>query len=347
MHLMVTKNKKNRGRGMVYIVRCSNSAVTDYYLDVVGKMFEAQGESYCFISLDEIKKIDKKNVLVVSGEIDFRLAYAKGFRNLVFWVQGITPEESYLKHKSKARYLVLSTLMRFGLKKCTGVIYVSNQMKSFLENKYHIDTTDRSFIMPCFNDKLEESCFFVPNKYKNNVFCYVGSLSRWQCFDKTVSFYKRIEEQIPNAELLVFTGEKEKAEQIISSSGIRNYKVGYCKPEMLKEAISNAKFGFVLREDIPVNQVATPTKISSYLSAGLIPIFSSCLVDFFEISKDLKYAIPVSQDFLPPEKLLDFCKEELKAEDVLEEYQRLFNQYYSSSHYIKESKAWIKGILKS
>lgn len=49
---------------------------------------------------------------------------------------------------------------------------------------------------------------------------------------------------------------------------------------MMSEALADVKFGFVLRNDVPVNRVATPTKLSSYLSAGVIPVFSKYLKDF-------------------------------------------------------------------
>ena len=55
--------------------------------------------------------------------------------------------------------------------------------------------------------------FYSQNKYKNNTFCYVGSLSAWQCFEKTIEFYKGIEKIVPNTKLLVYTSEQEKAKE--------------------------------------------------------------------------------------------------------------------------------------
>lgn len=329
---------------MVHILRCVNSDVTDFYLDAIGKMFQARGEQYEFFTWEALPH-PKKEIIVVSTCLDFYRMWRKGYSNLVYWVQGIVSEESFLIHKSHLRKRLLDYFTSFALKRCRGVIYVSARMKAYLEKKFHLDTGEKVFLMPCFNDTLDREAFFHENKYRDNVFCYVGSLSKWQCFDKTVQFYKKIEEIVPNTRLMVFTREKEEAKRILSESGIQNYSVDFSAPEELKKHIAVAKFGFVLRDDIAVNQVATPTKLSSYLSAGVIPVFSDCLDDFCNAVKGTEYTVAIGKDFLPTEKLLEFCRENPAPEKVLREYEALFNSYYSTSFYINSAGKWIQGIL--
>ena len=48
----------------------------------------------------------------------------------------------------------------------------------------------------------------------------------------------------------------------------------------LQDELNQYKYGFILRDNHIVNRVATPTKMNSYLSNYLIPIFSNTVDDF-------------------------------------------------------------------
>ena len=53
----------------------------------------------------------------------------------------------------------------------------------------------------------------------------------------------------------------------------------------------------ITRKDIAINKVATPTKMSSYLANGIIPIFSDIIGDFNKVMGKLKYTVPVGQNY--------------------------------------------------
>lgn len=316
---------------MVYVVRCNNSIVTDYYLDIIGEMlseFKENVENYH----DEIV-VNKRDIIIVATVIDFIKIYKRGYRKIIFWMQGIEAEESYLNHKSNIRKIVLNMMTKFALRNAVAVFYVSKAMQEYEENKFRIDTKSKSFIMPCFNISDNKEIYFDDNKYKNNVFTYVGSLSKWQCFEETLEFYKEIEKKISNTKLCIYTFEKEKAKKIIEKKEIQNYTVDCVKPDELTEKLCEVKFGFVLRKDIAVNNVATPTKLSSYLSAGVIPIFSECLLDFTEKTKNMQYVIPVNEKMEIPQRLKIMIDSKLDCEKVKTEYDCLFSTYYNPSYY--------------
>lgn len=88
-----------------------------------------------------------------------------------------------------------------------------------------------------------------------------------------------------DVELRVFTFSVDQANKLLEERGIKNYSVTSVPPDQMTEALRDVKFGFVLRDDIAVNNVATPTKLSSYLSAGVIPVYSTALKDFHEKRK--------------------------------------------------------------
>ncbi|HCH8014075.1 TPA: hypothetical protein NJW72_003719, partial [Acinetobacter baumannii] len=109
---------------------------------------------------------------------------------------------------------------------------------------------------------------------------YAGSLATWQCVDKTLELYSLIERVLPNASLTLLTKEKELAETMINNYKIKNYSIKYVSLENLDTELLKYKYGFLIRENHIVNNVATPTKMNSYLANGIIPIYSSFIDDF-------------------------------------------------------------------
>lgn len=330
---------------MICVVRAANSEVTDYYLNIVAKMFQMAGEDLCPEGQD-FKKCKKDDVVIVTTLQDFIKVYVNGFRNIVYWMQGIDAEESYIKNGSKVRKAILECMTHFVMSKARVIFYVSKAMQDYVEAKYRINTQDKSFIMPCFNVSFEDGLAFDKNKYANNVFAYVGSLSKWQCFSETVDFYCKFEEQYPNTELRVFTFAREEAESILSAKNVKNYSVSTVSPEKMSEALKDVKFGFVLREDNPVNNVATPTKISSYLSAGVIPIFSDCITDFYERTKGFSYVVPMRNNTTIPTSLKKLVENEVDFDCLHSEYMSLFETYYNPQYYIESYKSRIMELRR-
>jgi len=108
--------------------------------------------------------------------------------------------------------------------------------------------------------------------------------------------------------------------------------------ELLQSELSHYKYGFLLRKDHVVNRVSTPTKMNSYLSAGIIPIYTSAVEAFeenidlgdFELKfNNLNIEEIVSNLILMENKFID-------ANSVLIEYNRVFESFYNDDFYINE-----------
>ena len=281
---------------MVWIIKCKNTTVTDYYLEVIKSAIKKTTEVMTVNNINQAFTGNKNDFYIVSTIIDALMLYLKEKKKILIWVQGVVPEESYMRNKNIARKIILEKIERYVLKHAKFVFFVSSEMKKYYELKYGLSFTDRCYIMPCFNTGIRKNAFYKKGKYENNIFAYVGSLSVWQKFDETVRCYKSIEDLgFPNTKLLVLTPDIENARKILIDLQIQNYEVDYVNNEILHDKLSDVKFGFIIRDDIVVNQVATPTKISSYLSCGVIPIYSTCLKDFHRASKDIRYKIPTIQ----------------------------------------------------
>lgn len=331
---------------MIKIVRSSsnNTEVTNFYLDVIAEIVENCGyEKYREdIELSQCKKND---IIISPTSVDFIKLYFKGYKKQIYWMQGLDSEESFMRNGSKLRCFILDLFTKFAMKKALAIFYVSEEMKKYEEGKFGISTDRKCFIMPCFNVSKTETLQVNERKYKKNIFTYVGSLSKWQCFNETLDFYKKIEKIDSNAELKIFTFAKEEAKKIVANKNIRNCIVTSVAPDKMTEALADVKFGFVLREDEPVNRVATPTKLSSYLSAGVIPIFSKYLKDFYDITANFEYVVPVS-DFKANKKLKELMIGEVNVDKLISEYMDLFNSYYNPDFYIKMYKDRMSELLE-
>lgn len=334
---------------MFWILLSVNSEVTDYYAMTVALALGRSGYETETVPADGIaecvgSRAAKDDWFFSADVIEACRLRLRGFDNVILWCQGIIPEESYLRHKSKVRARILSLIEKHALKNARFCLFVSDSMRRHFELKYKIDFEDRCFVMPCFNSELVSESFFVEGKYDSPTFCYVGSLAAWQCFEQTVDLYKSIESCVPNAQLKVLTFEQDEALEILKSKGVKCYEVGYVPPDKVSSELGSVAYGFVIREDNPVNRVATPTKLSSYMAAGVIPVFSRCLDGFACLAGNLRFAVPVDEPVCA-EDIVNRCLEPIGCDEVFAEYKRVFETYYSRDRYVEELSLLLDGVV--
>lgn len=328
-------------RAHIY-VNYKNVVVLQGYLEIIKKALSNAG-----FDCDEILSVDgldKKDLYVFPMGIDAFRFYHRGYRNFLLWQQGATADESYMRNKSKIRYWVLNDIDCFAMKKAKMVFFCSQYMKEHYERKAHCSFADKAYLMPCYNEEL--SVKDIEGKdYTKKHFTYAGSLDLWQCFDEIASIYKSIEEVYPDAYFKVLTFSVREAERIIESYGIKNYVVKSVSKDKVQEELKDMVFGFVIREDSVVNRVATPTKLSSYMSVGVIPIFSTVLDDFNRASKSMQYVIAVDKTE-KRDALIEKIGMRIDREKLKEEYVKLFDTYYGTENHINAICEKMKGLLQ-
>lgn len=329
----------------VYYIKEDNAAVQDFYAHLIGKGLEYAGfPELKVISYSEIGSIDKKSIIIsISHYTTFKL-WIRGFNNIIYWIQGSSPDESFMRNHSYFRKFIISCIEYIAISKSKFIFMVSQGMLNHFKKKYHKDYSFKTYIMPCYNSVINKELFMTPMKYDNNTFCYVGGLSVWQCFPETVAMYKQLENQIPNTKFMVFTGDLDKAESILKSYDVKNYEIKYVKPDQLVNELSYCKYGFIVRAKSPVNYVATPTKLSNYMSAGLIPIVSNTVSFFEEILGKSKYAVVLDgNDDI--KKVIDMANKTISSEDVFYEYNNIFNKFYCNETHIINIGNRLKKVL--
>lgn len=317
----------------------SNVDVTGYYMETIFVACSKVTQTRWF-TWDKLP--EKKDLIIVSTVVEALKLYLKGYSNIGVWIQGILPEESYLKHKSKFRTLVLSTIEKIVLKKACIVFVVTEEMILHYKNKYGLDISDKSLIMPCFNTLLDNDSFSNKERYNNNVFCYAGSLAPWQCFDEILQLYKKVEQVLDGCELRVFTRDTEKASEKCKRN-IKNYQIKSCTNEELQKELKNTTYGFIVRDDIEVNRVATPTKISSYLGNGVIPIYTDSLRGFSTAAKG-KSCVCRIDSIEDSNSIINYCIQVKDVAQIEKDIRSLYSDYFNREKYIAEISTAIRKI---
>lgn len=321
----------------------TNKEVLQDYLNIVKESLE--NNDYAVEYTNSLSYCEKKGLIVFPVAYDAFKFYLKGFRNFVLWQQGAVADESYMRNSSRVRYHILNLIDIFMMKKAKLVLYVSDEMRIVYEKRGKCSFKNKSYIMPCFNERFDEEIYKIKD-YTKPVFTYVGSLAEWQCFDQTAELYSKIEKRIPNSKLKVLTFNVDEAEEIIKRKGITNYEVKCVPKEEVNRELQEAVFGFIIREDNTVNRVATPTKLSSYIAAGVIPIFSSCIKDFEVLSNKYDYVKTIPNSLGDSAKIIvDFAKLPINKENVRKEFKDIFDTYYNRALHIADLSVMFSRIL--
>jgi len=309
---------------------------TYYYLDIIKKSILKNDEEVKVVSfLNELCFSDK--VITISAKAFFSVWLHNRKQYIVSWFQGIVPEEAMCLYSANPsryfRYYLWNFFEKISLKYSKKIFFVSKAMLQHYQLKYGYDKNNY-FIMPCFNEQLNKNSFFV-DKYKEPSFVYAGSLSKWQCIDDMMLLYSEIKKYLPNASLTLLTKESIKAKNILEEYNV-DAEIMYVSKSSLNDVLARFKYGFIIRNDIPVNNVATPTKMSSYMAAGIIPIFSDVIGDFRKVFCDSFYAISFQKEKECIDKILEIEAKEVDLKSIKMEFENVFNTYFSEKTYISK-----------
>lgn len=313
--------------------------VTILYDDIIRRAVRQTGEEIVDVcSLKDIKRDDKVIAVCV------RDAFAVWLRNptqyVIVWTQGIVEEiltqTLHCYFITRMKYFCFCFLEYLVLKKAKRLFFVSEAMRKHFIKKYGSFKTPY-IIMPCFNIEQLDIEAFCPQKYVSPTFVYAGGFQKWQCVDKMLLVFKEIQKLIPNAHLTILSKELNLAESSIRKLGLNHVEVKYVDIEKLDIEMRKYKYGFLLRDNTIINRVATPTKMGTYLAAGIIPIFTTAVADFDNLlpldGYGLKFNYTDSNLFIA-KQIADFDRKEIDIEKIRETYQTVFSSYYSPNHYL-------------
>lgn len=242
---------------------------------------------------------------------------------------GVVPEELRLMEREEESQLY-NRLEEILVKNVNYIIAANLAMKKHILNKYP-ECNAEFIIMPMNNDDNTqdenmseniEELGHEENVPQKPIVIYSGGLQGWQLISE---MQDAICKQRENCEFRLYVSDPK---EFIRLWGERAYpekwEITTKTAEELREAYKQAQYGFVLRDDIIVNNVACPTKLIDYIKYDIIPILKSPNIGDFN-RYGLKY-LPI-EDFLENkfptnEEKKKMCKNNKEIIlNILEEYR--------------------------
>lgn len=182
-------------------------------------------------------------------------------------LHGIAPEEEELQGKP-GRAAFYAGLEEAMVRHSAALVTVTRAMADHFRRKY--PGSDRPSIqLPIVEDLGDDVALARPERPRP-VVVYVGGLQRWQNVDRMLAVVAACRDR---CEFRFYTDAPEALRARASAAGVAEaMRIGTAAPTELPAIYRDADYGFVLRDDIAVNRVSCPTKLSEYLALGVIPL---------------------------------------------------------------------------
>jgi glycosyltransferase involved in cell wall biosynthesis len=143
--------------------------------------------------------------------------------------------------------------------------------------------------------------------------------------------------------LLILTGHVNEFQERIKKLNISNfdYKIITLPQSKVHDYLSVCDFGFLLRDDSPVNNVASPTKFAEYSLVGIPTIISETVGDYSALVKEKKFGAIVENlkfssdlnEFISyylqnktkiKQNLIEYTTNELTWQGIQERYLKMY-----------------------
>lgn len=200
-------------------------------------------------------------------------------------VHGVVPEEFEMNERPFfARIYSLAEKVIFS--RATNIICVTNAMRVYYEKKY---SSEKKYIVYTILPKNLEGYNIQDMDTEESVnIIYSGNTQKWQNIDLMCSVIKN--NLRPHVKYTILTGDIVNMNVFLKKYGLidkTNIDIRSVMPSELGQFYKKAHYGFILRSDSTVNNVACPTKLVEYLYYGIIPIIiSENIGDFKELGFD-------------------------------------------------------------
>lgn len=329
-----------------YDERSVNDA-TFYYIKLIEKSALSLGMEMCYCT--KLNNVRKGDILFAITEKYFCLAKLRyPFHKSIFWAQGAAPEE-YLMARSNVVVYWLKVLMEFISVKYSSLLFViSNKMLNNFKNKYQYNKANYLEI-PCYNLNYKAGiAISTVERYKQPSFVYAGNMAAWQCVEESLQIFKGVQQHVSNASLTLLVKEREEAIALIDKYGLKNVMIKYVNLSDLQNELTKYKYGFIIREDTIVNNVATPTKMNSYLASGIIPIYTDAIHSFVKNIDLGEYTLCLKSTSSIDEKvqaILNFEKIVIDSHEFGAKIQSVFDKFYNDELYCKMIEEKLKSVF--
>ena len=243
-------------------------------------------------------------------------------------IRGVPYEELKEVNINRAKYFLELDKYIFNDKSIDYINYVSNQLRQYYHNRYNFKTT-RETVIPCF------ASFNEVGREKNNNdtlnVLYVGGQQFYQRINDIPRLLAKIKNNNINAILCLNGNKNYELENTFKKLNIRSEFYYNLDKKELDSIYSKADIGILIRDNTDLNKVASPVKLSEYLSKGLYLIMIGEVGDFYQFIK--KYPkLGYCNKNLEEVSEIDLGKY-LEEKDFRKEFSKRFSKEYCINKY--------------
>lgn len=222
---------------------------------------------------------------------------------------GAQPEEMIYENPKikKSLYQYYEKYERRSCEISDCIICQSDEMKRHLISKYNADG-EKIAVFKCgvnvshFNIKSKEEKKSVRAELgiaeNDVVFVYAGGITKWQKIEASLDIFKKYNSHNPASKFIILTRDNDKLNAILENEEWNDIKssiiVTSAPYEKVPRYLNAADIAYLIRDNVVLNAVASPTKLAEYLACGL-PIITSSVARKW-VNKDIEGAMVFSDE---------------------------------------------------
>lgn len=187
-------------------------------------------------------------------------------------MHGIVPEEM-LSADKPWRARLFGCIESLVIRKTSVAVFVTNAMKMHFYRKYKRNNAEDKIIaiLPKVDDERGVLENVISSGREPGTVIYAGGIQVWQ----NIPLMLDAAAKVNDSKFTFLSNDYKKIELLASDAKIRNFSSFSVAPNDVATYFLKNDFGFILRDPIPVNRVACPTKLVEYFHWGVIPIVLS------------------------------------------------------------------------
>ena len=215
-------------------------------------------------------------------------------KSVLIWdCRGYAPAEVDYQKNKKLIFFKKKILFNRFKKACVyadKVIVVSSLLKKYVNDNGNSNT----YLFPSvasskvfyFDSLIRQK---IRNKLKikktSKVFVYSGSLKKYQMFEETINFFKKLNKIYNDLYFIILTNDISEAKKMLNGdTNILTYSVNQDK---VNEFLNASDYAIMIRKDDLTNNTASPTKFAEYCLTGLQVITNSSVKDFYKFKNQV------------------------------------------------------------
>lgn len=278
--------------------------------------------------IESIGRLDGiNNIYVRSYTVFVKLYLYRLFRNLDFKIlfdfRGLGSAETFARRNSHVKQYILLRLERFVYKRADVVHCVSNVLKKFLVENF--GEREVKVFPCCVIDRMQKNKPLINDGLK---FVYVGGYSFWQKTHETLRLYSFIERKVQSSKLTIITHDSKSFIQAVKDIGLTNVEIKSLNQSEVLSDLVNYDFGFLLRDNILMNNVASPIKFSEYISRGVFPILTEGVGDYSQVVSSKSLGIICNDEEFDVSRLYDLLNDKCSLDRLYEYSQNVIWDKY-------------------